>query len=279
MQKKFISGKPYVIPARPEVLIRVIKLLQATEIDVDVVVAQLQKDVSLYSAVLATANTPLFSSGVKVTSLKQAVMRLGLSKMLTIFRIIALKTALSKAGRLERFWDAATEIAQLTVKISKMVSKESVEDAYSLGMMHNCGIPLMMEAIGEYRGFLINCDAKEIQPLLFREKELFGFHHFQVSTEIARRWLMPDNVIQAIRLQGSPIDAVGLQNSDNESSKLIFCSLLLAKDISASYRHYWRIENQQQSVSSLRPVLDFVGLSETDYLDIRESTLQEMEAK
>ena len=100
-------------------------------------------------------------------------MRLGLIKMLTILRIISLKTALSKAGRLERFWDAATEIAQLTVTISKIVSKESVEDAYSLGMMHNCGIPLMMEAISEYRGFLINCDAKEIQPLLLKEKELF----------------------------------------------------------------------------------------------------------
>ena len=46
MQKKFLSGKPYVIPARPEVLIRVINLLQTAEIDVDVVVAQLQKDVS-----------------------------------------------------------------------------------------------------------------------------------------------------------------------------------------------------------------------------------------
>ncbi|EPJ44826.1 MAG: hypothetical protein OFPI_38810 [Osedax symbiont Rs2] len=277
MQKKFLSGKPYIIPARPEVLTSVINLLQATEIDVDAVVTQLHKDVSLYSAVLATANTPLFSSGAKVTALKQAVMRLGFSKMLTILRIIALKTALSKAGRLERFWDAATETAQLTVKISKIVSKESVEDAYSLGMMHNCGIPLMMEAIAQYRGFLMNCDAKDIQPLLLREKELFGFHHFQVSTEIARRWLMPENVIQAIRLQGSPIDAAGLGNSDNESVKFIFCSLLLAKDISSSYRHYWRIENQQQNVSNLRPVLDFVGLSETDYLDIRESALQDME--
>jgi len=277
MQKKFLSGKPYVIPARPEVLIRVIHLLKGTEIDVDVVVAQLQKDVSLYSAVLATANTPVFSSGGKVTSLKQAVMRLGFNKMLTILRIIALKSALSKAGRLERFWDAATEIAQLSVKITKIVSKESIEDAYSLGMMHNCGIALMMEAINEYRDFLINCDAKNIQPLLLLEQQRFGFHHFQVSTEIARRWLMPKNVIQAIAMQGAPMHTLGLENSDDESSKFIFCSLILAKDISSSYRHYWRIENQQQSVCSLKPVLDFVGLSETDYLDIRESTLEDME--
>ena len=233
----------------------------------------------MYCVVLATADTPLFSSGAKVTSLKQAVIRLGLSKMLTISRIIALKTALSKAGRLERFWHAATELAQLTVKISKIVSKVSVEDAYSLGVMHSCGTPLMIEAMGDYRGFLANSDAKDIQTLLLREEELFGFHHFQVSTEIASRWLMAENVIQAIRLQGTPIHAAGLENSDNEPIKLIFCSLLLARDISASYRHDWQIENQQQSVSSLRPILDFVGLSETDYLDIGESTLQDMQVR
>lgn len=279
MQKKFISGKPYIIPPRPETLKKVIDALSKKEVDIDEVVSILQKDVSLFAAVIATANTPLFSSGGQTSNLKQSVMRLGFSKMVTILRIVALKTALSKVGRLDNYWSTATEIARLTVQIMQRVSSNSIEEAYSLGMMHNCGITLMMEAIPEYRQFIEHSDANDLGKLIDLEKKHYRINHFQVSTEIAKRWLMPESVIQAIRLQSGGLEQAALDNHHNEDIKMLYCALVLAKDISLSYHNYWRLGEQIHPLETLEPALHFIGLSETDYLDLRESCLQALESQ
>ncbi|MGB1239332.1 MAG: HDOD domain-containing protein [Pseudomonadales bacterium] len=267
------APKPYVIPSRPEVLIYITDLLQAPEIDVDEVVRTLRQDVSLYSAVIATANTPTFRGKRAISTLNEAVVRLGLKTLFTIVRLAALKNSLSKAGNLERFWDCSTEVANLTVHFAKLSSTESEEDAFSLGMMHNCGIPLLMEAIPNYREFLKNTDTNDLQSLLNEEKALYGSNQFKVSAEIAKRWLLPELVIKAILLQSLTPEQLVNTKAACESSKLLACSLILAKDVSQMFRHYWRIENTQQSMGNLKPLLHFVGIPETDYIDMREDLI------
>ena len=277
MSKALNLKKPYIIPARPQVLVKIIKLLDAEDIDIDEIVRVLRKDVSLYSAVLATANTPAFGGTGKVTSLSEALMRIGFSKMLTILRLLALKNSFSKASNLEAFWDTATEVAQLTMSIMKRVSKKHLDDAYSLGMMHNCGIPMMMETIQEYQQFIDGIDTGLVNTWLDAENDIFGMNHFQVGYEISKRWLMPSNVTEAIILQATDIENLGLDNSENESVKLLLCSLLMAKDISSIYRRLWRVGDEQQGHNKLEPILAYVGISETDYQDMRETFLERLE--
>lgn len=274
-----ISNKPYIIPSRPKVLIKIIKLLDAKEIDIDKVVSVLRKDVSLYSAVLATANTAAFNGGNKISSIGQAVMRIGFSKMLTILRLLALKNSLSKVGNLERFWDSSTEIAELTMSITKKVSNENIEEAYSLGMMHNCGIPMLMEAISGYRNFLTTIDTNNIVSWINMEKEVFNVNHLQVGAEISRRWLMPQIVTDTIMLQSKSIKELEIGKNTNEHTKLLLCSLFLAKEISNTYRRYWRIRAAQpvKGIQKLLPALSFIGISETDYLEIRDVYLDRLE--
>lgn len=269
--------RPYIIPSRPQVLVNIIKLLDAEDIDIDEVVSVLRKDVSLYSAVLATANTPAFGGSGKVTSLNEALMRIGFSKMLTILRLLALRNSFSKANNLEAFWDTATEVAQLTMSIMKKVSNKNLDDAYSLGMMHNCGIPMMVETIKEYQQFIDGIDTGLVNTWLDAENDIFGMNHFQVGYEISKRWLMPANVSEAIILQATDIKKLGLESSDNESVKLLLCSLLMAKDISSIYRRFWRVGDEVQEQCKLEPVLAFVGISETDYQDMRETFLEGLE--
>jgi HD-like signal output (HDOD) protein len=271
--------KPYVIPAQPKVLINVIKLLDADDINIDSVVSEIRKDVSLYSAVLATSNTPAFGGSGKTKSLKDAVMRIGFNKMLTILRLLALKNAFSKVKNLDAFWDTATEVAELTMSIAKKFSNEDVDEAYSLGMMHNCGIPMMLEAVKDYQVFLDGIDTGLVNSWLDSENDIFGMNHIQISHKISQRWLMPENVTSAIILQRKKITDLDLSNRSNESVNFLLCSLLLAKDISSAYRNYWDVSDTSQQHKHIRPVLDFVGISETDYGDMREEYLLHLGTK
>ncbi len=272
-----IATKPYVIPGKPEVLIEITKLLKANEVDVDCIVDTLRKDVSLYTAVIATANNPMFRGKREIKSLNEAVVRLGLKTLFTIIRLVALKNSISSVDRLERFWDCASEIANLTVFFTRRVSNENEEDAFTLGMLHNCGIPLLMESAPEYRNFLKNTPTESITNFLAMEKAKYGFHHFQISYQIAKRWQFPEAVTQAIALQGKETNIIGRIKNVSEGSKLLACSLILAKDVSQNYRHYWRIENTQQKYENLRPILDYVGIPDTDYIDLREDLIAHLD--
>ncbi|MEH6446101.1 MAG: HDOD domain-containing protein [Oceanospirillaceae bacterium] len=268
-----MAAKPYVIPGKPETLIEITNLLNATNIDVDKIVYVLRQDVSLYTAVIATANNPMFRGKREISSLNEAVVRLGLNTLVTIIRLVALKNALSKVGRLERFWDCAAEIAELTVYFNRIISNKQEENAFSLGMLHNCGIPLLMETFPDYRDFLKNSETDHLPTLLTLEKTKYGYNHFQISYQIAKRWLLPEPVVHAIALQSKEPNVISKITIVSEESKLLACSLILAKDVSQAYRHYWRIENTQQKSNNLKPILEYSGIPETDYIEMREDLI------
>ena len=277
MKKVLVGQKPYVIPARPDVLIQISQLLSAPEPDLEKVVSVLRKDVSLYAAVLAIANSALYRGSLPVTSLNQAVMRLGLAKLHALVKLASLKNTLSKAGQIDRFWDTASEIAELTARFAALLSKEQTDAAYSLGMMHDCGIPMMMEAFPDYREFLRRINGDNLPVIRCLEMEWYGYDHFTIGAEIAAAWHMPRAVCEAIRLQPHVDAALRGNIQCSEAGKLLLCYLLLAKDISETYRQYWRVCSPKSQPQDLKLVLEYVGIPDIDYLDLREDCLAELE--
>lgn len=277
MNEVLMGAKPYVIPARPDVLIKVSQLMERTHIDVNEIVAALKQDVALYTMVLATANGPLYRGKNTITSLNQAAMRLGLERINNIVKIISLKSALSKVGQVKRFWDTATEVAEITANLTILLSKENPDEAYTLGMLHDCGIPLMMDAFPDYRSFLQAVTGNNVSELHIQEAELYGYHHFTIGSEIASQWHMPDSVCEAIKFQPDYLNVLNGKIEGSESSKLLLCYLLLAKGISETYRHYWRISSPREEHRELQPILEYIGLPEMDYLDIRDDYLAALE--
>ena len=53
--------------------------------------------------------------------------------------------------------------------------------------------------------------------------------------------------------------------------------LTLAKDISAEYRHFWRIPTSDHLASSLISTLEFLGISEEKFLEIRSTMIEDIE--
>ncbi|MBY4677708.1 HDOD domain-containing protein [Marinobacterium arenosum] len=277
MDTALAEGKAYILPPRPEALISLGRLLKSETPDIAQVTGILKRDPSLYSTVLATVNKPLFCGGRTISSIHHAVMLLGLEKLHSLVQIAALKSSLSKAGRLERFWDSATEVAELTATLSRQLTDLPSEHAYSLGMLHDCGIPLMIEAFDGYRDLLQRMETDDCQTLRDREQTIFGYDHYRIGARIAHHWYMPDSVSEAIRLQPDFQPALAGRIDASEASKLLLCCLILAKNISRTYRRYWRIGSEPKPVELLKPVLNYIGLPDVDYLDLRDDLLANLE--
>lgn len=273
-----MRSKPYLIPPRPETLITLSSLLKQSEPNLDAVVNVIKADVSLFTVVMSTANSPVFSGASQFKTLHQAVMRLGLKRLYTLTELILLRRSLSKTVRLDRFWDTALEVAELAAGLAPKLSNENPDQAYALGMLHDCGVTLMMESYPDYREFLNSNEGLNYSALSKKEVEIFGVDHFTVGAEIAEAWQMPKEICDAIRLQlNYPSDPLTQLDDTLESSKMLFCLVFLAKTISDRYRRFWRLDSPRAESYELKGVLEYLGLPDMDYLDIRDDYLAELE--
>ncbi|GGC08525.1 HDOD domain-containing protein [Marinobacterium zhoushanense] len=273
MEQRFSS----LIPPQPEILVALAAELKREFPDQKRVAELLKADVALYSTILKAVNSPLYGLAVTVTSIERALSLLGFERIFNLVRLTILRNTLSKTGRLERFWDTAKDVATLSVSISQRLTKLNQDDAYTLGMLHDCGLPLMMQAFTGYREFLKG--AGNLDPADFGQQEakLFGFDHFQVGARMAERWFLPQYVADAIRMQPRIDEALTDRIDIDERSRYLLAVLTLAQDISAEYRYYWRIAPKQE-LSRLQPALSFLSVYDQDYLNFKDQRLEEMGA-
>lgn len=268
------STTSFAIPARPEVLIAITDALRNNEPDIEEICNLIKQDVALFSSVISTVNSAYYGLNTEVSSIERAVSLLGIKSVFRIVKIAALKNSLSTLGPLERFWDTATEVAQISEALAKQFTTLDSDEAYTLGMLHDIGIPIMMQAKDEFKTFLRTLNGCSLKELNEREVSEFGVSHYQLSAELALKWNIGDSTAEAIRRQPYYSETFAEPADSNENMRLNLCLLLLARDISDAYRHFWRIPDPQEPLVELRPLLDFLGISDFDYADVKEDILE-----
>jgi HD-like signal output (HDOD) protein len=264
------------IPPQPEVLVEITRRLRADQPDLSSIAALIKSDVALYSVVLKTINSPYYGLKVSVTSIEHAISLLGLSQIYNLVRLTILRNTLKKTGRMDRFWDTAKDVSQLSLKLADLLNlRLSKDDIYTLGMLHDCGLPLMVQAFSGFREFLRSASNLCATDLDREEREQFGFSHYQLGARMAERWHLPQHVADAIALQPQ-MDAVLCDEIDtDEKARHLLAVLVLAQDISSAYRYYWRIQPTQQ-IEQLQPALRFLATTDYDYLTLKEKLIEEM---
>ncbi len=272
-----ISAQRYKIPSRPEAVIAIAELMKDKNPSASDIAEILRQDVFLYTRVLAAVNTPLFRLSKKITDLTHAITLPGLDKLFAVIRLAALQNTMSKLGRLDRFWDTATEVAHLAASITHRVSDLDPHDSYTLGMMHDCAIPLMLETHSEYKAFLRDINGADLFGLSAQEEKRFGMNHFALGADIARHWFMPDHIADAIEGQARYTEILDTPNMLSDQTKSLLCILMLAKDISYRYRRFWRIYDAKESPPEILAVLSYLGIPDLEYMDIREDLLHRLE--
>lgn len=266
----------FVIPARPEVLLKLSAEIRKEDPDYDAIARIMKMDVAIYANVLATINTPYFGMPERVTSMQRAVSLLGIHRVYSIVRMAALRNSLGSIGRMDLFWDTSTEVATICGHVSRHLRFLDKDDAYTMGMMHDCGIPLMMQNLPDFRTFFESRNGLDLPELHQQEQELYAIDHFELSSAIARVWHIPENLCDAIRMQPYIMDVL---EDDRYSDELrnILCLLLISKELSTKFRALWSVDENHRPVVPMEPMLEYLGLCDDDLIDIRDDVFSHIE--
>ncbi|WP_432697036.1 HDOD domain-containing protein [Marinobacterium sp. YM272] len=265
------------IPPQPEILRSLAEALNQEYPDQREVAGLLRKDVALYSTILKAANSPYYGLAVEITSVERALSLLGFERIFSLVRLTLMKNSLAKTGRMERFWDTARDVSELSTLIASRLTHLNKDDVYTCGMLHDCGLPLMVQAFEGFRDFLQQHGNLSTGELESAEVAKFGFSHYQVGSRMAERWLLPQYLADAIRLQPQIDDVLNDRIEATERARELLSVLTLAQDISEEYRYYWRI-NQKQGLPAVQQALRYLGVIDLDYLNLKDEILESMGA-
>lgn len=189
------------IPPRPEIVTVLFEEMSRDEPNLGRVSDKIAADVGLAAAMLKVVNSPAFGRAVKARSVSQAVSLLGLRNVSSIATGLVIRHSLHAGGKdatLERFWDTAEKVALISSFLAKSLRGIPVEEAYTLGLFHDCGIALLMNRFPNYRETLARANQAADTSFFAIEEAAIGTNHGAVGYFLARSWYLHDDLCKAI---------------------------------------------------------------------------------
>lgn len=149
--------KKLALPPMPEVALRIRQLADDPDVGIPEIAKVVQMDPAVAGAILHAANSPLFMGAKAVSTIKDAVVRLGLKTTRSLATSIAmrqtfqLKSSLVKE-RIQQLWEHSVNVSALSYVIARRHGKPFDPDrALLAGLLHDIGIIPILSYI-ETRG-------------------------------------------------------------------------------------------------------------------------------
>lgn len=199
------------LPAVPAALTRLISILSEDEPDTREIELMVQSDRALSLSALRMANSAAYGSLEPLSSVEEAVRRLGTRNLMKVAITHFSSMALDQSGRgygLEgqEAWEGALAGGVAAEVIAaELDSKLGVDGgvAFTAGLLRDCGKLAMDQLIGvdELKQLLLQKNQGEQLDL---EQSEFGFDHAEVGAALAKMWDLGEQLQQAIRYHHDP---------------------------------------------------------------------------
>ena len=179
------------LPVIPEVALAALKMAQSPNVNISSLAQVVEQDPLLASRFLAVANSAIYYRGFRTASMRDAVMRMGLSEARDILGNMSSSTALPQYNDL---LIQLCERATLSGRLAQAVCRQLhllFEPAYLCGLLHNLGEARVLRILAG-----MPAPKEGMAPVL----DLIERYHAQAGAQLAEKWSLHSDVVQACAL-------------------------------------------------------------------------------
>ncbi|MGD2117274.1 MAG: HDOD domain-containing protein [Chromatiales bacterium] len=260
------------IPPQPQIMVDIQMETASPDFDLDNVAKLISRDIGLSGWVLKAVNSSFFGLRNKITSITQAINLLGINSIINIVNAVSIRTTLSndKIEQLNGFWDNAMDVASASVAISKKLTVVSPDEAYSVGLFHNCGIPLMCMRFENYFETLEQAYAQSRERITEIENNAFSTNHAVLGYYVAKSWKLPAYLCETIAEHHKAEDIFAENRQTDSVKKNLLAVLKIASHLCGSFRALGQ-QSVDHEFEHIKPVLlKYLGITDLDLDDLRD---------
>ncbi len=267
------------VPPQPQIMVDLQMEQLMPDPDPKVIAKLISQDPGLSGSLLKVVNSPFFGLANRISSIQQAVSLLGVGRVVNIVNAQSIRGELTDENivNLNRFWDSAQDVAMTCMTLAKRIGCVEPDEAYALGLFHNCGIPLMLSRFPYYIEVMEESYAQSEKRLVDVENERMNTNHAVIGYYTAKSWLLPRHLCDAIASHHNAEQVFLSPLGNDPVQKNLLAILKMAEHICKAYRVLGNhsVDHEWNAVGAA--ILEYVGLSEYDFENL-EANCQEMTA-
>lgn len=189
------------LPSPPGVALQIIALAQDPNATLNAAAQIISLDPALSARMLRVANSPLYATRRRTETLVQAMAMLGLNATLSLalgFSLVhGLRGHNGTAELQERIWRRNILTAMAARLLGQQTNLKRAEMLMLAGLLQDIGRLALLQAMPEeYSALCTKADSN--QALLVLEREAFDADHAEVGAWLARKWCLPDYLVDTI---------------------------------------------------------------------------------
>jgi HD-like signal output (HDOD) protein len=267
-------GKGFSVPAQPTLLLQLQKKIKERDPDLDEIAALISQDVGISAKILKTVNSPMYGLARSISDIPKSVKYIGLNGIVALVTSNMIRSSFEQSKcsiELESFWDNTINIANTAVFIgTKLRRRVAKEKLFTLGLFHDCGIPVMAMKYANYQSILDHAYANPSEVLTTIEEKAYKVDHATIGYYVASSWRLPVDICQLILRHH---DRAFLNKLDGSEEQTCFAILKMAEHIVYNNKYFRPSSDWPYLQDTIFTVLD---CDEYDYQDLLEDLNEQL---
>ena len=255
------------LPPMPKIIYKAREVMANPRSGFKEVAEVIETDQAIAAKVLQVANSAYYGLSGMVSSIHQATVVLGhktLEQLITMVSATSLLGSHLKGYRMGSgaLWQHSLAVALCSRLIAKDRAPALENDAFSVGLIHDAGKLALDKYILE-RKAEVDKALKSGITFLEVEKQVLGFDHTELASDLCTKWKLPENHVNAMRYHHAPGESDG-----NQLAYIVHTANHIAMQSGIG-------STADASLYGLAPdALDFLSLDEEDLATYNESTVE-----
>ena len=198
------------LPTIPAICLRVSTLLASPTVDLQKVADLILSDQVLTARVVKIVNSPLFRPLHEITSLRHALVYLGLRRINEIVLSCSLIQAFEGGDAgfdLRTFWQHSFGVGIIARKMAQLLAYPELEKVYVYGLLHNIGKVFLCSYLKPEWAKIIRLVEEKGGTFLDAEMRTMGTTHCEIGLCLARQWNFPEEYCDVIAYHHVPANS------------------------------------------------------------------------
>ncbi len=197
------------LPPMPQVMHKARDIIQNPISGLKDIGDLIESDQALAMKTLRLANSAYYSRMGKVSSVQEAAVVLGLRVLGELITVAFMSKALCSSLKgydlpAESLWRHSLAVAVGSRIIANKKYPALANEAFSAGLIHDVGKLILDRYILQRKEEFLEFLAGGEQVFLVAEKEILGFDHAEIASEVCKRWNFPKSISVAVKYHHHP---------------------------------------------------------------------------
>lgn len=202
------------LPTMPLVAQKILRLPLDTLEGEQQLLKMIEQDPQISARIIGLANSPLFGSANKITSIRDAAMMLGINRVKSVSVGIAVMSTFTRhtSGHMnvQLLWLHSLGIALAMCSLARAMPSRNRpldDEVFFAGLLHDIGF-MVLNYLDPVHSDLLQSllTATPDRPINEVEVEVIEVGHAELGAELAQHWDLPDSIVAVLRYHHTPDD-------------------------------------------------------------------------